>query len=168
MYHTLNMSRPDNYQFNSRASYDHTTGKQKASDITQGNARRNEKISDNHHTITNPPNNQQTQHAYHTWRQPIYHPTARKDEMIARDRMRPPPPGGKSKKDALGSVAESWGPLETRPYGMFEIEADPPSRSTSPFRQQEQVEPRHPTRNEVKCAKEDALELARKGTPYQK
>lgn len=81
--------------------------------------------------------------------------------MIARDRMRTQPLGGKSKKDALGSVAASWGPLETRPYGMFEIE-DPPSRSTSPFRKEAE-----PSREQVRVAKKEALEKARNGTPYQ-
>lgn len=113
------------------------------------------------------------------WRQPVYHPTSRKEEMIARDRMRPLPLGGKSKKDALGSVAESWGPIESRPYGMFEIEDDPPSRSTSPFRiadpvdekaeaKAQQIEQSTPSRYEIKSAKKEALEMARKGTPFQR
>lgn len=92
--------------------------------------------------------------------------------------------GGKSKKDQLGSVNSSWGPLgEEGPkvYGMFEIERDPPSRSTSPFKdgkvaaaaalleeEAAEKEARRPEWSEVKSAKYEAIGRARQGTTWDR
>lgn len=99
------------------------------------------------------------------WRQPKFRPSSKHEEAAARKRLRPPTLGGKSKKDQLGSVNESWGPIGEegeKVYGMFEIERDPPSRSTSRFTEES---PR-PKREEVRAAKNEAYERARVGTPY--
>ncbi len=72
------------------------------------------------------------------WRQPKFQPDPSWDSMRAQERKRPPKLGGRSKKELLGSVADSWAPVEkddgSRPYGMFEIEEESPSRSASPTR----------------------------------
>ena len=81
--------------------------------------------------------------------------------------------GGRSKKDQLGSVAESWGPVPQALKGMFEIEHDPPSRSTSPFKEIEDIDggdderDRSHTRREVEIAMREAWQRARAGTPYE-
>ncbi|RXK39193.1 hypothetical protein M231_03550 [Tremella mesenterica] len=88
------------------------------------------------------------------WRRPQFHPSQSIEELEARRRMRPPKLGGRSKREELGSAEESW--LESEPItlptlpsltsigenvlnsgrkGMFQIEDDPPSRSTSPFKE---------------------------------
>jgi hypothetical protein len=84
--------------------------------------------------------------------------------------LQPPALGGKSKKDQLGSVNASWGPLGeagTKIYGMFEIEQDPPSRSTSPFKEEIEEEVR-PARSEVRSAKYEAIGRARMGTSWDR
>jgi len=78
--------------------------------------------------------------------------------------MRPPKLGGRSKKELLGSVADSWVPIVytgvSRAYGRFEIEKDPPSRSTSPFKAILQVGDIPEKLNDVD-AKAEALQRAR-------
>jgi hypothetical protein len=50
---------------------------------------------------------------------------------------------------------------------MFEIEQDPPSRSTSPFKEEADEEERQrPGRHEVREARGEAMERARAGTSY--
>lgn len=84
-------------------------------------------------------------------------PSHKDPNVVQQERglVRPKRYGGMSKKDMLGSVEESWGGGE-RIYGMFEVEADPPSRSTSPFRGDQSV----------RKAKEEALVRARAGTDF--
>lgn len=99
------------------------------------------------------------------WRQPKFRPSAKYEEAAARERLRPPTLGGKSKKDQLGSVNESWGPIDEegeKVYGMFEIERDPPSRSTSPFKEES---PRS-KQEAVRAAKNEAYERGRQGMPW--
>lgn len=101
------------------------------------------------------------------WQQPRYRPGHRHEEAAARARLQPSASGGISKKDQLGSVNASWGPLGeagTKIYGMFEIEQDPPSRSTSPFKEVEE----RPSRSEVRAAKYEAIGLARMGTTWDR
>ncbi|KAI9636181.1 uncharacterized protein MKK02DRAFT_44884 [Dioszegia hungarica] len=104
------------------------------------------------------------------WNQPVFRPGRRFQEIEARERLLPPALGGRSKKDQLGSVNASWGPLGeqgTKVYGMFEIEQDPPSRSTSPFKEEADEEERQrPGRHEVREARGEAMERAREGTNY--
>lgn len=102
------------------------------------------------------------------WQQPRFTPGHLYEELMARDRLKPPTLGGRSKKDQLGSVNESWGELGQegpKIYGMFEIERDPPSRSTSPFKEHVDVPP---ARDEVREAKREALTRAREGTAYDR
>lgn len=83
------------------------------------------------------------------------------ESLTARYRMKAVPLGGRSKRDLLGSVADSWGTMEEEPrYGMFDIEKDPPSRSTSPFK----IE--NPDRATLRAARADAFKRARAGTSY--
>lgn len=63
------------------------------------------------------------------------------EAWIHRAENRPPVLGGRSKKDDLGSISESWGPVREEDAdvpdlykGLFEVDLDPPSRSTSPFK----------------------------------
>lgn len=56
----------------------------------------------------------------------------------AREAMRPPKYGGYSKRDQLGSVADSWGAEMTpdegaRRLGLFQVEPEPPSPPATPF-----------------------------------
>jgi len=99
--------------------------------------------------------------------QPRFQPGPGYDRQLGRTDMRPPILGGRSKKDQLGSVAESWGAPASRErtYGMFQIEIDPPSRSTSPFKTAEvpDIEPDH----EIFATKLDFLRRARAGTSYE-
>jgi hypothetical protein len=100
------------------------------------------------------------------WRQPRFQPIEKRcDEMAAKARMLPPVIGGRSKKDQLGSVSDSWGPVAERTYGMFEIEDDPPSRSASPFKD-EGGKVMLDREDEINAAKIKSLLLARAGTVY--
>jgi len=56
------------------------------------------------------------------------------DHLLARELMRPPTYGGVSKRDMLGSIAESWGPDPSDPLrvGLFQHEPEPPSPTASP------------------------------------
>lgn len=95
-------------------------------------------------------------------RHPIFEPGPGYAALQARIDMRPPKLGGYSKKDQLGSIAESWGSVQGRNYGMFGNQPDPKSRSNSPFRVL--VDPDA----ELTMAKERALRQARQGTEYEK
>lgn len=55
-------------------------------------------------------------------------------EVIARELMRPPKYGGRSKRDQLGSIDESWGPLPNshERVGLFQAPIEPPSPSATP------------------------------------
>ena len=71
-------------------------------------------------------------------RGPRFSPGPGYERRRARDEMRPPVLGGRSKRDQLGSWAESWGqPAHLTPVGLHQHEVDPPSRSTSPFKTDE-------------------------------
>lgn len=50
-------------------------------------------------------------------------------DEFTRDLMRPPKYGGHSKRDQLGSIAESWGPdpADELRIGLFQQGAEPPS-----------------------------------------
>ncbi|WVQ80224.1 hypothetical protein IAT38_002329 [Cryptococcus sp. DSM 104549] len=99
------------------------------------------------------------------WKQPRFQPGPAYEKMMAKERMLPPKLGGRSKKDLLGSINDSWGPidefadLDEERRGMFEILEDPPSRSTSPFKEVEE--------EDLKVAKVEAWERARAGTAFQ-
>jgi hypothetical protein len=56
------------------------------------------------------------------------------DQRLARELMRPPKYGGHSKRDKLGTIAESWGPDPSDPLriGLFQHEPEPPSPTASP------------------------------------
>ena len=107
------------------------------------------------------------------WHQPRFEPSPEYEDVQARSRLRPPPLGGLSHKDKLGSVSESWGHPTEKVYGMFEIQEDPPSRSTSPFRDEsaemfeDKVDTKARNRQMVKETKEEFLEVARLGTGYE-
>ena len=81
-------------------------------------------------------------YGYPRGREPTFRPPPTLFQLEAQERMRPPVLGGRSHKDKLRSVAESWDDApptagfegEERILGMFEIPPDPPSRSGSPFR----------------------------------
>ncbi|WVR04803.1 hypothetical protein IAU60_001815 [Kwoniella sp. DSM 27419] len=100
------------------------------------------------------------------------------EKALARERMLVPLMGGRSKKAQLGSVAESWGPWPQRAdsqdggqyekgvpegqvqmKGMFELEEDPPSRSTSPFKEEMAAE--------IELRRAEAWVRARRGTRYE-
>lgn len=103
-----------------------------------------------------------TRRATDRWQDPPrFQPGPGYDAQVARQEMRSAKLGGYSKKDALGSVAESWGPPTERVFGMFQNVPDPPSRSTSPYK--EQVDPEM----EVEDARIEALKRARAGTQYE-
>lgn len=101
------------------------------------------------------------------WRLPRFQPGPGYDLQLNRAEMRLPVLGGRSKRDQLGSVAESWGSphIKGRMYGMFEVEADPPSRSTSPFKNST-IEDSEPVKD-ILVAKLESLRLARAGTAYE-
>lgn len=72
---------------------------------------------------------------------PRFRPTPSYEAWVHRAENRPPVLGGRSKKDDLGSISESWGPVREEDAdvpdlykGLFEVDLDPPSRSTSPFK----------------------------------
>ncbi|KAK8847613.1 hypothetical protein IAR55_005472 [Kwoniella newhampshirensis] len=95
-----------------------------------------------------------------SWRQPRFQAGPIYEKMLARDRMLPPKLGGRSKKDSLGSIDASWGPTpkltEEERKGMFEILEDPPSRSTSPYK--------NIVKEELERAKTEAWKRARNGS----
>lgn len=101
------------------------------------------------------------------WPLPRFRPGPGYDLQLNRADMRLPVLGGRSKRDQLGSVAESWGSphIEGRMYGMFQVEADPPSRSTSPFKNS-MIEDSEPAKD-ILVAKLESLRLARAGTAYE-
>ena len=108
-----------------------------------------------------------------SWRQPKLEPSpSTTSSLLDRDRSRPPIFGGRSKKEQLGSVTDSWGPMEgeghDRAYGIFEIEDDPPSRSTSPFKVASKEAGEIDKQENMRIAKEEALQRARKGTVYDR
>jgi hypothetical protein len=95
------------------------------------------------------------------WRRPKFVPGPAFEEHQARDRMKPPKHGGRSKAEQLGSVTDSWGAFQevngAKPLGIFEIEPDPPSRNTSPFKTAEAEA------EQIDMARQEALERARAG-----
>jgi hypothetical protein len=95
------------------------------------------------------------------WRQPKFVPGPAFEDHQARDRMKPPKHGGRSKAEQLGSVTDSWGAFDevdgTKPFGIFEIEPDPPSRNTSPFKTAEA------DAEQINMARQEALGRARAG-----
>ncbi|CAD6570719.1 MAG: hypothetical protein TREMPRED_005975 [Tremellales sp. Tagirdzhanova-0007] len=106
-----------------------------------------------------------------SWRQPKCKPSPPTTSLLLdRHRSSPSILGGRSIKERLGSVTDSWGPKEgegeERNYGIFEVEDDPPSRSTSPFKvASEEISDRAKQEN-MRVAKEEALKRARRGTVY--
>lgn len=95
------------------------------------------------------------------WRQPKFVPGPAFEDHQARDRMKPPKHGGRTKAEQLGSVTDSWGAFHevdgTKPFGIFEIEPDPPSRNTSPFKTAEAEA------EQIDVARQEALGRARAG-----
>lgn len=62
-------------------------------------------------------------------------PSVNNDERLqVKDLMRPAKYGGHSKRDQLGSIAESWGslPSDTQRTGLFQHEPEPPSPAATP------------------------------------
>lgn len=90
------------------------------------------------------------------------------DRLLAKEWMRPPKYGGHSKRDQLGSVTESWGPLPTGVVrvGLFQHEPEAPSPTGSPIPVDE-VPIGHASRgNHWEITKEEALARARAGTSF--
>ena len=84
--------------------------------------------------------------------------------------MRRPILGGRSKKDQLGSVSESWGDDGEERFGLFTIEPDPPS-PPNPFAVNDPQGSRGGGEvgydDEVREARNEALRRARKGTGFE-